>query len=267
MIRCKPLLGTYVEISADQEIAIDHAFAIIELVQDLMGFHNPNSELSRVNARAHIEPIQVHAWTFQVLEIAKELCEITNGLFDCAVGGKLVDSGLLPRHSNDLHTSQSSIMNLILTKPNTVYSKVPLTLDLGGIAKGFAVDKAVETLKQCGATSGYVNAGGDLRVFGDVSQSIQIRNPRNSSELMSLGSLENGAIATSSLCYCDHSKSKQGHIVNPQTMNQIEFTESYSVIAPECIYADALTKVFAISKDSAHPVFEKYAAHAICLAQ
>jgi thiamine biosynthesis lipoprotein len=50
-------------------------------------------------------------------------------------------------------------------------------------------------------------------------------------------------------------------------MEQIEFTESYSVIAPECIYADALTKVFAISKDSAHPVFEKYAAHAICLAQ
>ena len=89
-------------------------------------------------------------------------------------------------------------MNLILTKPNTVYSKVPLTLDLGGIAKGFAVDKAVEALKQCGATSGYVNAGGDLRVFGDVSQSIQIRNPGNSSELMSLGSLANGAIATSS---------------------------------------------------------------------
>jgi thiamine biosynthesis lipoprotein len=266
MIRCKPLLGTYVEISADTDDAIDQAFLAIQLVQDLMGFHNPDSELSQINARAHLEPIKVHEWTFQVLRTAQDLYESTNGIFDCGVGGKLVDSGLLPKHSERMNASYSSIMDLILTEPNLVASKTPLTLDLGGIAKGFAVDKAIEALQLCGAESGYVNAGGDLRVFGNTSQEIQVRNPSNPSELISLGSLENGAIASSGLYYCDDSKSNQGHIVNPQTMEQIEFTESYTVIAPECIYADALTKVFAISKDSAHPCFQKYSAQTIGIA-
>jgi thiamine biosynthesis lipoprotein len=157
-------------------------------------------------------------------------------------------------------------MDLILTEPNLVSSKTQLTLDLGGIAKGFAVDKAIEALQLCGAKSGYVNAGGDLRVFGNTSQEIQVRNPSNPTELISLGSLKNGAIASSGLYYCDKSKSNQGHIVNPQTMEQIEFTGSYSVISPECIYADALTKVFAVSKDYSHPCFQKYSAQAIGIA-
>ena len=93
-----------------------------------------------------------------------------------------------------------------------------------------------------------------------------MRNPINPSELISLGSLENGAIASSGLYYCDKSKPNQGHVVNPQTMEQIEFSESYSVIAPECIYADALTKVFAIGKDNTHPCFQKYSAQAIGIA-
>lgn len=266
MIRCKPLLGTYVEIAADNDCAIDQAFAAIELVQDLMSFHNPNSELSQINAHAHTKTILVHQWTFQVLRIAQELCESTNGMFDCGVGGKLVSSGLLPKHSERLNISCGSIMDLKLIEPNLVSSKTQLTLDLGGIAKGFAVDKAVEALQQCGVVSGFVNAGGDLRVFGNVAQEVQVRNPANPHELISLGSLENGAIASSGLYYCDHSKFNQGHIVNPQTMEQIEFTESYSVIAPECIYADALTKIFAISKDDSHPCFQKYSAQAIEIA-
>ncbi|QWD64576.1 FAD:protein FMN transferase [Polynucleobacter sp. MWH-UH2A] len=263
MIRCKPLLGTYVEISADSDCAIDQAFDAIQLVQDLMGFHKPNSELSQINARAHIETIQIHEWTFQVLSIAKEICVSANGAFDCAVGGKLVETGLLPNHSDRLHQPCGSIMDLMLSEPNMVSSKAPITLDLGGIAKGFAVDKAIQALQQCGVTSGYVNAGGDLRVFGNIAQEIQVRNPANPLELITLGSLENGAIASSGLYYCDRFKPNQGHIVNPKTMEQIEFTESYSVIAPECIYADALTKVLAISKDDSLPCFKKYSAKAI----
>jgi thiamine biosynthesis lipoprotein len=266
MIRCKPLLGTYVEISADTDDAIDKAFSAIQLAQDLMGFHNPNSELSKINARTHIEPIEVHEWTFQVLCTAKDLCQSTNGVFDCGVGAKLVNSGLLPKHSDHLKASCGSIIDLILTKPNLVYSKAPLTLDLGGIAKGFAVDKAVEALQVCGVASGYVNAGGDLRVFGNISQEIRVRSPANPAQLITLGSIENGAVASSGLYYCDDSRANQGHIVNPKTMEQIEFTESYSVIAPECIYADALTKVFAISKDNSLPCFQKYSAQAIGIA-
>lgn len=263
MIRCKPLLGTYVEISADTECAIDEAFTAIELVQALMGFHNPESELSQINARAHSKKIQVHEWTFQVLRIAQELYESTQGMFDCGVGKQLVDAGLLPRHSDGPHTSSGSIADLILTEPNMISSKKPVTLDLGGIAKGFAVDKAIEVLQQNGVESGYVNAGGDLRVFGNTSQDILVRNPTKPSELIAIGTLENGSISSSGLYYCDPAKPRQGHIVNPNTMQQILFSASYSVIAPECIYADALTKVLAISKNTAHPCFHKYSAQAI----
>lgn len=268
MIRCKPLLGTYVEIAicsndAEGQYAIDQAFAAIQLVQDLMGFHNPNSELSRINNRAYIEPIEVHEWTFQVLSISKELYESTDGVFDCGVGNKLVESGALPLHPHHFATPKSSINDLILMKPNYVLSNAPLTLDLGGIAKGFAVDKAVETLQQYGIQSGCVNAGGDLRVFGSHSQDIHIRNPANPIELIALGSLENGAIASSGLYYCDHSKLDAGHIVDPRTGEHIQFTQSYSVLAPECVYADALTKLIAITQNPQHSCFDKYSAKAV----
>lgn len=263
MIRCKPLLGTYVEICADNDCVIDEAFTAIELVQTLMSFHNPESELSQLNACAHLKKMQVHEWTFQVLRIAQELYDNTQGMFDSGVGKQLVDADLLPRHSNSTHPVCGSIRDLIFTEPNMISSKKPVTLDLGGIAKGFAVDKAVEVLQQHGVESGYVNAGGDLRVFGNAYQEILARNPTKPSELIAIGTLENGSIASSGLYYCDPARPKQGHIVNPKTMQQIVFTASYSVIAPECIYADALTKVLAISKNTAHPCFQKYSAQAV----
>ena len=231
-----------------------------------MGFHNPNSELSKINARSHLEKMQVHDWTFQVLKIAKELFEASEGIFDCGVGEQLVQSGLLPRHQKGLGTSLGGLADLFLSESNVVQSTKPLQLDLGGIAKGFAVDKAVEVLQKLGVQSGCVNAGGDLRVFGRSMQEVKVRNPSSPSELISIGSLENGSIASSALYYCDKSKVDIGHIVNPSTNEQILFNESYSVIAPECVYADALTKVFVITKDSQHPCFQRYSAQAIRIA-
>ena len=269
MIRCKPLLGTYVEISADTDDAINQAFSAVQLVQGLMGFHNPNSELSQINTRAHLEQIHVHEWTFQVLRIARELCESTNGVFDCGVGGKLVDSGLLPKHSERVNISCGSIMNLQLTNPNLVASTVPLTLDLGGIAKGFAVDMAVRVLTSEGVTSGVVNAGGDLRVFGNNSHPIQLRNPNIPNEIIQIGSLENGAIATSGL-YFNKRDRQRSHLINPLANSpeeaHIEVSGSFSVLAQECVYADALTKVLALSNNDHHPCFDQFSAQAIRIA-
>jgi thiamine biosynthesis lipoprotein len=269
LTRCKPLLGTFVEISIDHDDdfnAIEHAFNAITKIQELMGFHQPKSELNRINRHAHTQAVDVHPWTAQVLRIAKEIHRHSHGLFNCGIGHRLVAAGLLPRHIDYSNHKLGGIEDICFLTPELITAYRPVCLDLGGIAKGFAVDKAIEALQLCGAKSGYVNAGGDLRVFGNTSQEIQVRNPSNPSELISMGSLQNGAVASSGLYYCDNSKPNQGHIVNPQTMKQIEFTESYTVIAPECIYADALTKVFAISKDNAHPCFEKYSAQAIGIA-
>jgi thiamine biosynthesis lipoprotein len=277
MIRCKPLLGTYIEIRAEitsgkfdsfeLNECIDTAFSAIELVQDLMGFHDSDSELSKINARAHLEVLAIHPWTFEVLSIAKEIHEASLGIFDCGIGSKLVEAGLLPMHRNVPHQIWGGLTDVILETPNLVSSSKPMQIDLGGIAKGFAVDKAIEALKATQADSGLVNAGGDMRVFGAFPYEIQIRSPSKPKELIFIGSLQDGAIASTGLYYSDTtSSSSRSPIVDPMNMKQIHFTESYSVIAPECIYADALTKILAISKNSAHPCFSQFFAHAIRIA-
>ena len=265
MIRCKPLLGTYVEISIDQgsTAAIENAFIAIERVQSLMSFHNPNSELSQINARSHFEAVEIHDWTFVVLSIAKEIHQASNGLFDCGVGAKLQSAGLLPNHHDNESDEYGGLEDLTLIKPNIVSSKKPLRLDLGGIAKGFAVDKAVETLQAAGVDSGAVNAGGDLRVFGSIPQVITVRHPSNPKDLVNAGMLDNGSIASTSLYY---SNSHQSPIINPADMKHIQFGESYSVLAPQCVYADALTKVIAISRNMEHSCLTQFSAQALRIA-
>ena len=272
MIRCKPLLGTFVEISIkedDEQSAIDNAFSAIQKVHDLMGFHNPQSELSQINERAHSEAVEIHAWTAQVIQIAKEIHIASDGLFDCGIGHRLVEAGLLPRHITFTNHGLGGLEDIHFLAPDLIKSMRPVCLDLGGIAKGYAVDMAVRVLLSEGISSGSVNAGGDLRVFGDTSFPIQIRNPDSPEELIEIGSLENGAIATSSLYFTkrDH---QQSHIINPLAQNEsaihAEVLGSYSVLAKECVYADALTKVLALSNNEHHPCFKRFSAQALRIA-
>ncbi|HAT39056.1 FAD:protein FMN transferase [Polynucleobacter necessarius] len=83
--------------------------------------------------------------------------------------------------------------------PDLIELTRPVCLDLGGIAKGFAVNMAVRVLLSEGTLSGSVNAGGDLRVFGDHSLLIQVRHPELPEEVIAVGALKDGAIATSGL--------------------------------------------------------------------
>ncbi len=267
MIRCKPLLGTFVEISTEDEghflRAVELAFVAIGKVQSLMGFHDPESELSQINARSHLEPIRIHSWTAKVLAIAKEIHIESQGIFNCGIGHRLVEAGLLPRHTSLNDHSFGGIEDIRFIEPNLVQSKLPLCIDLGGIAKGYAVDKAVEALQAAGVPFGSVNAGGDMRVFGDEAQDIQVRNPSKPLELIQIGSMKAGAIATSSLYFAKRDADTKSYIVNPLNQEHIEFSESYSVIANECVYADALTKVVSISGDTQHPCLSHFSAQAI----
>ena len=267
MIRCKPLLGTFVEISTEDEghflRAVELAFVAIGKVQSLMGFHDPESELSQINARSHLEPIRIHSWTAEVLAIAKKIHIESQGIFNCGIGHRLVEAGLLPRHTSLNDHSFGGIEDIRFIEPNLVQSKLPLCIDLGGIAKGYAVDKAVEALQAAGVPFGSVNAGGDMRVFGDEAQDIQVRNPSKPLELIQIGSMKAGAIATSSLYFAKRDADTKSYIVNPLNQEHIEFSESYSVIANECVYADALTKVVSISGDTQHPCLSHFSAQAI----
>ncbi|QWD66608.1 FAD:protein FMN transferase [Polynucleobacter sp. MWH-Aus1W21] len=272
MIRCKPLLGTFVEISIDEDdglMAIDYAFDAIQKVQDLMGFHNAQSELSLINQYSHAEAVEIHPWTAQVIRIAKEIYLASNGLFNCGIGHRLVAAGLLPRHITFSNHELGGIEDIEFLAPDLVKSVRPVCLDLGGIAKGFAVDMAVRVLISEGICSGSVNAGGDLRVFGNTSFPIQIRNPELPEELIEVGSLKDGAIATSSLYFAKRD-GQISYIINPlaQHFSEVhaEVSGSFSILAKECIYADALTKVLALSNNENHPCFERFSAQALRIA-
>jgi thiamine biosynthesis lipoprotein len=271
-IHCKPLLGTYVEISIDQDASdqhIDDAFAVIKQVQNLMSFHDPISELNVINQTVHLEPVAIHPWTAEVLKISQDIYEQSNGLFNCGIGHRLVAAGLLPCHIDLSIYQMSGIEDIRFIDPQIIISSKPLCLDLGGIAKGFAVDKAVEHLQSNGVKSGCVNAGGDLRVFGSIPRSIHIRNPIRARQLIEIGSIQNGAIATSSL-YFSKRDQLQSHIINPLARDASEvhlhFSDSFSIVANECVYADALTKVLALSGEMDHPCLNHFGAKAIRLA-
>lgn len=277
MTRCKPLLGTFVEISTSEEDvseqgvlpAIEHAFSAIQKVHDLMGFHNPKSELNKINYQAHIQAVEIHPWTAQVLKVAKEVHHRSHGLFDCGIGHRLVAAGLLPRHITLSNHELGGIEDIHFLAPDLIESMRPVCLDLGGIAKGFAVDMAVRILLSEGISSGLVNAGGDLRVFGEHSLPIQVRNPELPEALIEIGSLKDGAIATSGI-YFSRRDQIQSHIINPfaKHLSEVhaEISGSFSILAKECIYADALTKVLALSNDEYHPCFRHFGAQALRIA-
>ena len=103
--RCRPLLGTFVEVTVEHEdeaeaqTAIQAAFAAIERVHSLMSFHDPESEISRLNRLALHQPVIISDETYQVLQSAKNLHERSGGIFDITVAAEFMENGLLPKHA------------------------------------------------------------------------------------------------------------------------------------------------------------------------
>lgn len=217
--RAKPLLGTIVSITADA--AIDAAFEAIERVHCLMSVQRADSDIGRVNREAHRRPVRVNPWTFEVLELALHMSERTEGVFD------IVRPGSGARYTD------------IVLEGRTVSLRRPATIDVSGIAKGFAVDAAVEALQRHGARRGSVNAGGDLRFFGDAPGQLRVRVPGHDGRTLQLPSVLHPAYATSSGDY-------GATLYDPRDGSSSVLDWSVSVAAGTCIIADALTKAVAL---------------------
>src|SRR5262249_5138803 len=149
--RARPLLGTFVEITADGpgrrdlDTAAEAAFAAIAKVHRLMSFHDPASDVSRLNREAAARPVRVDAWTWDVVAAAVDLNRRSPGAFDVTVAPLLQDAGLLPRPSagplSDATPAPRDTFELLAG--HRIRFRHPETrVDLGGIAKGFAVDRA-----------------------------------------------------------------------------------------------------------------------------
>lgn len=200
--------------------AFERAFQAVDRVHRLMSRQAADSDVARINRAAANTRVAVDAWTWDVLRRAKELHEATDGLFDCAIA----------------RGSRGSLSDLWLIAGNGVVLSRPLAITLDGIAKGYAVDQAVVALRAAGATEGLVNAGGDLRVFGDEVQPIHVRHPGSPGQLVMIGAVKNAAVASSGRYFSN------SFLVDPRTMRPHATAWSATVIARDCTTADALTK-------------------------
>jgi thiamine biosynthesis lipoprotein ApbE len=138
-------------------------------------------------------------------------------------------------------------------------------IDLGGIAKGFAVDRAIEALQQRGITDGLVNAGGDLRVFGSRPRIVDIRDPRRPDRAIFRVALCNAALASSAGRF-DPVRSRHAlpsAVIDPATAMPAQSISGATVCAPTCVIADALTKVVMNAGENAGAVLEYYGADAL----
>lgn len=250
--RCKPLLGTYAEVavagdySNRQLIELSElAFSKIIEIQQVMSFHDLDSELSHVNLNAHRRPVQVSTSLWCLLSLCHELHQISKGLFDVAIAAALIEDGQLPLEllkQNDMSVDQygGSWCDVELGDDQTVFFHKPLLLDLGGIAKGYAVDRAFTAVNNECCVS--VNAGGDLRTSRWQGESIEVRTRLNKTESVTM---RRAAVATSAGYY------NQGRsaIVDPLNKKPITKPTTVTAFANECVIADAFTKLMTLGFD------------------
>jgi FAD:protein FMN transferase len=273
--RARPLLGTVVEIGvaakcgeAASHAAIGAAFAAVEHVHALMSYHDANSELSRLNRGAASVKQSVHRDTFSVLAAALRMAAASDGAFDPVVARRLEDWGYLPMCEAPADPA-ATWRDIELSDHQFVRFSRPLRLDLGGIAKGFAVDCAVGALLSAGIDDCIVNAGGDLRAVGSA-QEVDLRHPADPSRLAHRVTLCNEALATSAAYFSR--KELDGNpvsaLVDARHGTAYLGSGSFSVIARECMMADALTKVAIFAQRRvAERVLANHGARALVLAE
>lgn len=270
--RAQPWLGTLVGIEASGlppralSLAIDRAFRAVARVHGLMSFHEPDSELSRLNRQAHAGPVPVSAHLRRVLRAACRLSALTDGRFDVTVAPALVRWGYLPELPDSPQTT-GDWRDIEFCPAGAVRFARPLLIDLGGIAKGYAVDLAIAALRRAGVPQACVNAGGDLRFYGHEPRQIGVRDPANAAQLRLLPPLLQGAVATS--CVADtrrrHGRTWRSPLVDPHTGQAVTEAGSVTVLARCCLHADALTKPVAIDAAAATPLLRHLRAQAVLL--
>jgi thiamine biosynthesis lipoprotein len=274
--RARPLLGTFVEIEvadaarSEMNAAVDAAFDAVALVHRLMSFHEAESDVSRLNREAGVVPIPVHAWTFGVLEAAVEMHRRSGGVFDIAVAPALQAMGWLPSPDGDPAIMlEARFADAIELLPDNMVRLRPagVTIDLGGIAKGFAVDRAVDALRGAGISNGLVNAGGDLRAFGRQAHSIHVRDPRDPSRSIGCIDIADAALASTARRFdlVDGSDPGCSAVIDPSTLRPAGLVDGVTVRAPSCMIADALTKLVMISGTDAVELLEQYEASALLI--
>jgi len=242
--------------------AADDVFTEMKRIDMLMTTWTPDSEVSKVNQAAGTRPVAVSAETFAVIARAYDVSRRTRGVFDITVGAfkglwKFDEDmdGTLPDPA-EVKKRLASIgwKHLVLDpRKRTVFLKKPhMQITLGGIAKGYAVDKCKELLHKQGFVDFMIQAGGDMYISGKKGADpwvVGIRDPRGAPDAMfALAPVENHSFSTSG----DYERGfvKDGvryhHILDPRTGQPARASRSVTVRAKDAFTADAWSKVLFI---------------------
>ncbi|GLH78844.1 FAD:protein FMN transferase [Bradyrhizobium sp. SSBR45G] len=264
--RARALLGTFVEIDiadaqgCDAESSVETAFSAVAQVHRLMSFHDPDSDVSRLNREASHCAVMVHPSTYAVLETALEMARHSDGTFDIGVAGV--------RQPSRGSSSQAAAAIELLADHQVRFRHAGLKIDLGGIAKGYAVDCAIDALRSCGVRAAMVNAGGDLAVLGPGTRLVHIRDPRAPDRLLCQVEVSNGALASSARRFDPFrsAETTDTAVVDPTTRLPAMAAQGATVRAPTCMVADALTKIVMLAGERAAAQLAKWQASAMLVA-
>ena len=267
------MLGTLVEISLTGSDAnalhesANAAFETIASIHELMSFHSAGSDVSRLNNSAPGRVVQIDARSWHVIRIANEISLASDGVFDITVGGAMMARGDLPGMFCREPGQDASYRDIELLDDNRVRIRRPLAIDVGGIAKGYAVDCAVGVLQRMNAAGGCINAGGDLRVFGDEAVPVEVRDPLNPARAGACLDIQECAFATSANYTTDGSFSPAGVVLDARDDARVPCGRSASVRAASCMTADALAKCVLILGQDSGPLLRHFQADGFILRQ
>jgi len=249
-------LGTIVRITLDHpesqvaREAMELAFAAMARVEELMSAYRPNSEVGVLNRMGCCD--RVSADTLEVIGRALVYTKLTHGAFDVTVQPVLQNHEKSPQSDRsggnvapDLVGSKDIVIDGRLVR----FKKQGMSINLGGIAKGYAVDRAVKSLRENGVTSAVVDAGGDIRVLGRRSDGkpwrIGVADPASVRRVTSIIWLTDMAVATSGTF-----RRRTRDIIDARTGRAADSILRATVVAPEAADADALaTSVYILGPD------------------
>ncbi|MCO1332767.1 FAD:protein FMN transferase [Microbulbifer sp. OS29] len=272
----RAIMGTQVRLqlwhedSAEAEHLIEAVMAEFRRLDNQLSPYKENSELSLVNRQAGQGNVNISDELTRLIDKSLWFSQITNGAFDISYAtlGKHYDFRNKKRAHGDLTDSLLEALNYrhlkLNRKSNSLrFSHSQTKIDLGGIAKGYAVDRAIAILEQAEICCASVSAGGDARMLGDKRGQpwlVGIRHPREKSKNAAVIPLRDIAISTSGdyeRYFIDEQQERVHHIFNPSTGKPSETTEgdtdkliSVSIIGPHGFDTDPLsTSVFVLGKE------------------